>query len=265
VKRRLLGLLERLGLLAPSFRAYETLRSLRPSRTRAAPDHLPFPPARLRVRVAGKADAAWFFESGRRSADTVAAALARNGVELERAGRVLDFGCGCGRVLRHWANVGSTELHGCDPDDEAVRWCAANLRFARFAAHAATPPLPYEDEFFGAICAVSVFTHLPEEDQQRWLDELRRVLAPGGLLALTIHGDAYRARLAPDERKAFDAGQLVVRFAAGAGTNLCTTFHPGSYVQKLLAGEFDLLEHVPEGAAGTPQQDLLVAARPPLP
>jgi SAM-dependent methyltransferase len=261
VKRRLLAVLERLGLLVPSFRAYEALRSLRPVRPKATPDGLPLPPARLRVRVAGKADPAWFFESGRRSADTVGAALARQGVDLDHVTRLLDFGCGCGRVVRHWEAVRSTEFHGCDRDSEAVRWCADNLRFARFAAHGAAPPLPYADDFFAAACAVSVFTHLPEADQRLWVDELARALAPGALLVLTTHGEAYRARLAADEREAFDAGQLVVRFSAGVGTNLCTAFHPRASVERLFTGAFDLLEHVSEGATGTPNQDLVVAAR----
>ena len=262
MKRRLLGLLERLGLLTPSFRAYEAIRSLRPSRASAAPDGLPLPPARLRVRVAGKADATWFFESGRRSAETVTAAFARQGGGRD-LDRLLDFGCGCGRVIRHWAGTTATELHGCDRDLEAISWCDGNLRFARFAAHAPTPPLPYEQDLFSVACAISVFTHLPEQDQRLWIDELARVLAPGGLLVLTTHGDAYRTRLAADEREDFDEGRLVVRFSGGAGTNLCTAFHPREYLQRLLADEFDVREYIAEGAAGTPNQDLVVAARRP--
>ena len=52
MKRRLLSLLNRLGLLLPTYRAYEALRAVR-GRGGSAQDGLPLPPARLRLMVAG--------------------------------------------------------------------------------------------------------------------------------------------------------------------------------------------------------------------
>jgi SAM-dependent methyltransferase len=210
------------------------------------------PPARLRVRAAGTADPKWFLESGRLTAATVADALERHGAE----GGHLDFGCGCGRVIRHWP--GHADLHGSDRDADAIRWCQAHLRFAQFERHRGAPPLPYEDGRFGAVSAVSVFTHLPEEGQGQWRDELRRVLAPGGLLVLTLHGDRYVNRFSEVERARYEAGQLVVRRPRAVGTNLCTAFHPGRYVREILADGFELLELQTGGATGTPTQDLAV-------
>jgi SAM-dependent methyltransferase len=212
------------------------------------------PPARLRVRVAGTADPRWFLESGRLTAAAVREALDRHGA---RDG-LLDFGCGCGRITRHWG--GREDLHGCDRDGEAIRWCQEHLPFARFERHG-PPPLPYEDERFGAVSAISVFTHLP--DQERWRDELCRVLALGGLLVLTTHGARYLQRFSSAERERFEAGQIVVRRPGAAGTNLCTTFHPEAYVRETLAEGFELLEFRPGGAegTGTPTQDLAVLRR----
>ena len=52
VKARLLRLLQRLGLLRPAYRGYETLQALRAGRARAAgTDGLPVPPAGLRVMI----------------------------------------------------------------------------------------------------------------------------------------------------------------------------------------------------------------------
>jgi SAM-dependent methyltransferase len=262
VRRRLLRTLERAGLLVVAFRAYETLRSLRRFHATADDDGLPLPPARLRLRVAGTADPVWFLESGKETATTIANAFGRHGLGIEAAGRLLDFGCGCGRVIRHWQRTDAVALEGCDRDADAVAWCREQLRFAHFESHAPAPPLSYADASFGAVYAVSVFTHLPEQDQGPWAQELRRLLVPGGLLVLTTHGERYSGRLDPGERGAFESGRLVVRWPSAAGTNLCTTFHPERHIREVLADGFELLELAPGGAEGTPQQDLIVLRKP---
>ena len=68
VKTRALRLLERLHLLRPAYRGYETLRSFGKRRPQTAGE-LPLPPRRLMVRVAGTPDADWFLHSGQVSAD----------------------------------------------------------------------------------------------------------------------------------------------------------------------------------------------------
>ena len=251
MKTRVLRLLERLDLLRPAYRAYETLRSFGKRRPRAAGE-LPLPPRRLMIRVAGTPDHDWFLRSGRISADTVRDAATRHGPPLESLGSLLDFGCGCGRVTRWWHDL-DAEVHGSDIDIRAVAWCQANLGFGHFAANDLAPPLRYADSTFDLVYAFSVLTHLTEELQRPWLDELRR----GGLLVLSTHGERYLERLNTAERARFEAGKLVVRWGGVAGTNLCTTFHPRSYLERL-AEQFELLEHVPEGAAGNPHQDLSV-------
>jgi SAM-dependent methyltransferase len=258
VKATLLAVLHRLGLLRPAYRAYEALAALRATArpASAAEDGLPVPPPGLIVRVAGTADVGWFLESGRLAAASVGDALARHGRRLEELDALLDFGCGCGRVTRHWAGLDRTDVHGADANDRAVAWCRANLPFARFASNGLAPPLHHADESFDLVYALSVFTHLPEDLQQAWVRDLVRLLRPAGFLLLTTHGERYRERLAPAERAAFDAGGLVIRWPEGAGTNLCSVFHPRSYVEERLAQGLDVVEFVPEGAKGNPHQDL---------
>ena len=257
MRNRLLRALARLGLLRPAFRGYEAARALVAGRRLApADDGLPVPPPALIVRVAGTADPAWFLESGRRAADTIRGALERAGTPLDTVGSILDFGCGCGRVTRRWVDLTGTAVHGSDPNERAVAWCRRNLPFARFEANRLAPPLAYGDGSFDLVYALSVFTHLPEELQLAWADELRRVLRPGGFLLLTTHGERYRERLDAAERRRFDDGGLVVRWAEGAGTNLCSAFHPHAYVEGTLAAGLELVDFAPEGAAGNPHQDL---------
>ena len=256
--------LDRMSLLAPVYHAYERARSLRGSQDgEVDAGGLPVPPPRLRVEVAGTPGLEWFLESGRQQAGIIRAAAERNGAPLESVGALLDFGCGCGRVLRHWAVLDGPAIHGSDYNEGLAGWSAASLPFATVSVNELAPPLRYEDGQFGLVYAISVFTHLPHDLERAWIDELSRIVAPGGLLLVTTHGDSYADRLDADERMQYDSGEAVVRWPSVAGSNLCTTFHPEHYVRDRLAPEFELLEHTPDGGTvGSRRQDLVVFRKP---
>jgi len=251
VKRRLLALLGRLGLLLPAYRLYEAARGLR-ARDVATADGLPLPPPRLRVTVAGTADADWFLSSGRDAAQSIRDVLP---VPVESLRSLLDFGCGCGRVVRWWRDLPG-DVHGTDYNAGLVAWCRANLPFATFDVNVLEPPLAYDHDAFDLVYALSVLTHLPVETQELWLAELARVSR--AWVAVSVHGDAYRERLTGDERATYDDGDVVVRWGEVPGTNLCTTFHPRAAVEMLVATQFNLVAYVPEGARGNPHQDLVL-------
>jgi SAM-dependent methyltransferase len=251
VKRRLVHLLARFGLIGPAFRAYERVIALRPRRVRYV-DGPPLPPKRLMVRVAGTADADWFLRSGRAGYDAIA-----GHVPVPELGSVLDFGCGCGRVTRYWQDFRGS-VAGTDLSGAAVDWCRANLPFGRFEPNGLAPPLAFEDGSFDLVYALSVFTHLTADLQLAWRDELRRVLRPGGYLLVTTHGRSYVPRLDDEERSRFEAGRLVVRWGDVAGTNLCSAYHPEPYLRGTFAEGFAFLELEPEGARGNPTQDLVL-------
>ena len=251
MKRRVLRLLQRLGLIGPAFRSYERLVALRPGAVAPTDGGPPLPPRRLMVRVAGTADPDWFLRSGRAGYDAIAAHVPP--AELET---ILDFGCGCGRVTR-WFHAFDGELAGSDLSRDAVEWCRANLR-GRFEVNGIAPPLAFEDETFDLVYALSVFTHLTADLQLAWRDEVRRVLRPGGRLLLTTHGHSYVPRLDSDERARFEAGELVVRWGEVVGSNLCSAYHPERYLRDTFADGFAFLELEPEGARGNPTQDLVL-------
>jgi SAM-dependent methyltransferase len=228
----------------------------RPARPPAAGEP-PLPPAVLRLMVAGTDDAEWFLDAGKRGADSLAALCARHGVPLEKCASILDFGCGCGRVIRHLRHL-PAQLHGCDSNPVALEWCADNMPFAQFALNALESPLDYDRETFDVVYALSVFTHLPEGLQAHWMTELRRVLKPGGLLVMSLHGDALAGKLTRPERADYRSGRLVVRIGDLPGTNHCAAFHPPSFVREVMARGFEVVEMVPEGATGNPPQDAWV-------
>jgi len=254
MKRRVLRLLQRFGLVGPAFRAYELAVSLRPARVRAV-EGTPLPPRRLMVRVAGTADAEWFLRSGRAAYDAIAAHVPVGDVES-----VLDFGCGCGRVLRYWSGHDGT-VAGTDRDADAIDWCRRNLAFVRCEQNDLTPPLAFADGSFDLVYALSVFTHLTADLQTAWRDELARMLRPGGRLLLTTHGRSYLPRLDDAERERFENGELVVRWGDLPGSNLCSAYHPERYLRESLSAGLELAAFEPEGALGNPTQDLVVLRR----
>ena len=219
-------------------------------------DGLPIPPPRLMYDVAGTDDVEWFLRFGRATARTLHEVVAQAHRPLETFERMLDFGCGCGRVLRHFAELDHVELHGTDVRRGAVAWCRRNLQFAKFDRNKLTPPTVYDDGTFDFVYAISVFTHLPEALQVLWLDELRRILRPHGLLAITTHGDQYLDQLSADEARDFTAGRLVVRRADAAGLNACAAFHPRSWVERTVKGRLEVIDFAASGTFTDLAQDL---------
>lgn len=107
--------------------------------------------------------------------------------------RVLDFGCGAGRTLRHLLDE-AAELHGCDLHAPSIHWLDEHLSPPlRVLQTAQRPPLPYGDGTFDLVYAFSVFTHIAD-GWAEWLLELRRVLRPDGILVATfMNAESWRA------------------------------------------------------------------------
>src|SRR5438128_2333263 len=69
-----------------------------------------------------------------------------------------------------------------------VAWCRDHLPGIEFKVNSPMPPMPANDGEFDVVYCYSVFTHLSEEQQFAWSDELHRVLRIGGTLVLTTNG-----------------------------------------------------------------------------
>jgi SAM-dependent methyltransferase len=122
-------------------------------------------------------------------ADVVADALRAGGYELADGGRGLDFGSSSGRVVRVLAAAyPEVEWHGADAIPEAIGWARENLPGIAFEHSPERPPLSYEDESFDFVFAISIWSHFAEPAAVAWLEEMRRIIRPGGLLAFTAAG-----------------------------------------------------------------------------
>jgi SAM-dependent methyltransferase len=257
--------LDRARLLRPAARVREGWITMR---TCDGPvvgaDGLPLPPPRLRLLVDGRsADAEHFLLIGAQMAASIRAAATAAGAPPERMNAVLDFGCGCGRVARHWADVAKPRILGCDRDERPLGWCEDTLPFLRAVRNQLAPPAPYPPQSFDLIYALSVFSHLSESLQHRWVAELRRLLRPGGLLVVSVLGDAVSHRLSEEEKTRFDRGELVVERPRMEGHNACTAYHPHGYVTSSLLSDFDDVKRFDLGSPQLPVlQDAYIARRP---
>jgi SAM-dependent methyltransferase len=242
--RRSADLLDRVGLGEPAFRIFQRLQAL----TAPAPaDADPLlPPAYLRVLTAGVSDAENFRRQGRAAAAEFLQLARRHGLELSADQRVLEFGCGSGRVGRWFIEGSEARFSGCDVNEQLVGWCRANLD-GEFARTELAPPLPYADRTFDLVYALSVFTHMHEANARAWFAELARVVRPGGLALLTYQDDRLPTAAALQPRLA-DDGFAIRREGAEGGNLLSSYFTPAGLAERAGAA-WQVLDHIPTDAS----------------
>jgi SAM-dependent methyltransferase len=217
------------------------------------------PPADIRYRVASQNHSEEeYLQIGEASAYEIREALRGIGDDIGSFKRILDFGCGCSRVLQFLhRSTGQAELHGSDIDRVGIEWSRDNIDYAKFRVNSAMPPLAYESEYFNFIYALSVFSHLDAEMQREWFKELDRVLVPGGLLYFTFSGPFVFHKY----KSYFDGGSLDefektgFTFVRNISDKVLPDWYQTSlqnidYLKTQFPLSFDLLEHVDRGHTG---------------
>ena len=176
------------------------------------------PPLELAHRVGSLADFEDPFtvydELGRHARESILAVLPSEWSFHKK--RVLDFGCGAGRTLRHFfPEAAEGEFWGCDIDTDSVRWLKDELcpPFHVFE-NREHPPLDLESEAFDLVYAVSVFTHLTDSWSD-WLLEMHRILASEGLLLATFIGPGAAPHVTDEPWSADRIGMNVLRPGQG--------------------------------------------------
>lgn len=157
---------------------------------------------------------------------------------LQPEHRLIDVGCGSGRLASQLANYLSGEYVGIDvvPDlfQYAQNRCARDdWRF--YAAPGTTIPEPDQSADF--IVFFSVFTHLQFEETYRYLKDAKRVLKPGGKIVFSFlefripsHWNIFEASL-KDERPDKVLNQFMDRDGIQAWAS-----HLGLAVEQILSG-----------------------------
>jgi len=227
---------------------YLVMRTLKGGRNRQFRTQYPdiaLPPSYL-VYESFQMDYAKYYLGGRDTAHWIADHLQPNLKPTRQ--RILDWGCGPARVIRHLPQILGVEhsYYGCDYNPATIEWCQKHIPEVSFSLNELKPPLPYENAFFDAAYGISIFTHLSEENHTQWSGELSRILRPQGVLLLTTHGEAFKEKLTQTERSNFDSGKLVIRSKAKEGQRMFGAFHPPVYLTTLFRDSgFEIQKHIP--------------------
>jgi len=235
----------------------------------------PLPDGDLIFLVSGSRDRELFALSRRTAVATIFSILGEIGVDPRDFRSILDFGCGCGRILAGWEGLlhPDAALHGCDINEQLASFCRANIRFARVVQTSYFPPLPYTDGQFDFLYATSVYTHLTLSAMLSWTGEIARIVKRDGIAMITIHGSHHFPSLAKISQEGCqilaERGYYVHLHGKSEdswlGSNHYATFATPDFMRRIFAG-FDLIGAFPgisqpEHLNLMAQQDVLIFRR----
>ncbi len=175
---------------------------------------------------------------------------------------ILDWGCGPARIIRHLPLILSDKncnFFATDYNEKTINWCKSNIKGIEFNHNLLEPGLWYSDNFFDFVYGISIFTHLSAKMHYEWMKELIRITKKGGVIYLTLHGQAFREKLIKKEQKIFDCGNIVVRDKVKEGHRTYVAFHPKDFVYSWLQETgSEILEYNEGDNKGKPQQDIWI-------
>ena len=187
-------------------------------------------------------------------------AIAQSG-SISSHDKILDFGCGWGRIARFWLrDVRPTSLWCVDCLTDAIVLLKQTRIRAHVVQNAALPPIAGEIGKFRLIYAFSVFSHLSEQTAHAWIEYFAGLLAQDGMLIVTTRGRNYldtlehlRAvppqdfhqqdliRRAPPQaeiERRYAAGEFVF-FGTGGGGELHEDFYGEAIIPPRYASKFE--------------------------
>ncbi|MCE4064213.1 class I SAM-dependent methyltransferase [Chryseobacterium gleum] len=185
-----------------------------------------------------------YYNGGKVTAEWIISLINKHHKQIKHL-KILDWGCGPGRVIRHMPTLleESNQFFATDYNEDSINWCSKNIHHVDFSKNKLSPPLSYENDFFDIIYGISIFTHLSEKMHIEWIKELRRVLKKDGILIVSLQGNNFKLKLTSTELKEFTNGKLVVRGNTKEGHRMYSAFHPETFV-KCLFKDFTILNHI---------------------
>lgn len=242
----------------------------------------PLPPYNLQRKFNGAIDVATNVAISFRFYQLVLRRSRSLGPAIGDSSRILDFGCGWGRVVRSFLrDTDPSGLYGLDIEAVGIEACQKAIPEGQFSVIGPSDPIPYPDAFFDVAYACSVFSHLPEALHLSRLQELTRVLKPGGLLVastLPLSTIQVAAEVREHGFRAPWEGQIASSFPDSALEKLVEgqfvfgphpredygqAIIPRSYVERVWTTWLDIQEFMDDLPGFT--QAVIVATKPPRP
>lgn len=231
-------------------------------------------PATENMKRIGARDSRNFVDAGTRLARVVRAIYRHEELDLTEKTRILDWGCGAGRVTLPFSRLEKVALYACDVDSSAVSFVQRNAPEVNAFVSAYDPPLPFMDGFFDGLYSFSVFSHLPQDAEAAWLSELSRICRPGATLLVSVvgrrslenhhrHGNDLDLKWSDAEREGFVFSSNPLhqsnrgRWPGVTGDYGIAVHHP-EYIMSAWAKYFSRIEIVEAATGG---QDVVVCTR----
>jgi SAM-dependent methyltransferase len=160
--------------------------------------------------------------------------------------RVLDFGCGWGRMLRIIRSTpafSEIDLYGCDPVDVVLQVCQRTVPKVSVSRVDLYPPTPYRSALFDFIYAYSVFSHLSPECHLSCAQEFARILKPGGIVCVTTRPKRHLAICAEVRSRGLEnLGSHELALAQSfADPNAGAKYDAGEFLYEPSGGGFNLI------------------------
>ena len=270
MKYAMLSLSRRLGVLSAmdsfKFAAHRLRLRSANARFKAQYPEFPVPPEDIAFDAFNSIDWQRYRDLGLKHASCFAELINEAFPDAAEPLRVLEWGCGPGRLIRHMGGLlqpDGAQMYGSDYNPASVAWCEEAIPDASFSLNQSLPPLAFDAESFDATYNFSVLTHLSMESQCAWVKELYRVLRPGGVLVTTTHGANYAHLMTSRrEREAFASGEAVIQAGYSEGKKWYLSLHPDPFVRDTLLADFTEVRKVAADPRFELLQDIWVARKP---
>lgn len=187
-------------------------------------------------------------------------------IDFSALTRVLDWGCGCGRLVNHFMAIRpDLEIIGCDIDPFAVEWSNKTYRTDAFSKVQPLPPTSYREGEFDLVYSYSVLTHLTRSAQEAWLREIFRITRPGGFFLATTHGDFALQFAQQTCHPSWPSDGIIDSTIDDTLAGIApkdyyrATYQRENFTRRLFSTFFDVITYIARGA--TNFQDLILAQR----
>jgi len=161
-------------------------------------------------------------------------------LDIQPADVVLDCGCGLGWFLKVIGELYPARLVGIDADLSRLERAAANVGRRAGLAIGSIASVPFPSQTFDKIVLSEVLEHL--KDDRGGLLEVRRVLKPGGVVAITVPNRDYPFLWDPVNRCRERMGLPPVRrgLFGGIWTDHLRLYRPDELVELVRGAGFDV-------------------------